>query len=363
MAPRVQTFAWRLLRKAIPTGKRASKFSKHITENCSRCGSAEDEMHMLFLCPFSKAAWFCSPWFIKTEFLASNHHSIPDMIQALLTSGHPQINLTSLYTFLWCLWKARNDTLFGRKICRPTHVFAAANAIIHATKLEVAASSEEHTLAQGGNSDEASDPATQLLAEACPQMTSYPGTTIGDISNISGWIIFSDAAWSPGVDGQPVHAGLGIYMKIGGDRPCTQICISAISPPVSSAIQAEAFGLLLAIKLAYILQIQQATFLTDNATLAKAASTREILHAPGHWVIRPELADMVATSSFDASKVFHISRSLNFRAHHQARLALKLQSRPFSFRCLGTSNRVCLNANVAAVSCVSHCTLLLVKCC
>jgi hypothetical protein len=194
-------------------------------------------------------------------------------------------------------------------------------------------------------------------------MTSYPGTTIGDISNISGWIIFSDAAWSPGVDGQPVHAGLGIYMKIGGDRPCSQICISAISPPVSSAIQAEAFGLLLAIKLAYILQIQQATFLTDNATLAKAASTREILHAPGHWVIRPELADMVATSSFDASKVFHISRSLNFRAHHQARLALKLQSRPFSFRCLGTSNRVCLNANVAAVSCVSHCTLLLVKCC
>ena len=59
MAPRVQTFSWRLLRRALPTGKRASKFSKHISENCARCGNLEDEMHMLFLCPFSKAAWFC----------------------------------------------------------------------------------------------------------------------------------------------------------------------------------------------------------------------------------------------------------------------------------------------------------------
>lgn len=57
MAPRVQTFAWRLLRKALPTGKRASKFSKYINENCSRCGNIEDEMHMLFLCHFPKAAW------------------------------------------------------------------------------------------------------------------------------------------------------------------------------------------------------------------------------------------------------------------------------------------------------------------
>jgi hypothetical protein len=70
MAPRVQTFAWRLLRRALPIGKRASKFSKHIKEDCSRCGGVEDEMHMLFLCAFSKAAWFSAPWFIRTEILA-----------------------------------------------------------------------------------------------------------------------------------------------------------------------------------------------------------------------------------------------------------------------------------------------------
>ena len=43
-------------------------------------------MHLMFLCPFSKAAWYCHPWYIKTEILAATHHNIPNMIQALLSS-------------------------------------------------------------------------------------------------------------------------------------------------------------------------------------------------------------------------------------------------------------------------------------
>ena len=100
MVPRVQTFAWRLLWKALPTGKRASRFSKHVESECCRCGSIEDEMHILFLCPFSKAAWFCHPWYLRTEILATLHHNVADMIQALLSLGHPQIDLTGIYTFL-----------------------------------------------------------------------------------------------------------------------------------------------------------------------------------------------------------------------------------------------------------------------
>jgi hypothetical protein len=47
---------------------------------------------MLFLCPFSKAAWYSYPLFIKTEFIAKHHPSVADMIQTLLTSQHPKIN-------------------------------------------------------------------------------------------------------------------------------------------------------------------------------------------------------------------------------------------------------------------------------
>ena len=124
-----------LLRRALATGKRAGKYSKHIKSECCRCGAEEDEMHMLFLCQFSKAVWFSHPWYIKTELLASTYHTIPDMIQYLLSSNHPHISIVNLYTFLWCLWKVRNDHLFNRKNSKPEQVFAVYNAILQDTSL------------------------------------------------------------------------------------------------------------------------------------------------------------------------------------------------------------------------------------
>jgi hypothetical protein len=105
-----------------------------MDEDCARCGSIEDEMHMIFICPFSKAAWFSSLWFIKTWIFAATHHSVPEIIQALLASARPLVNTTSLYTFLWCLWKAKNDAKFCRKFCKPSQVFS--NAIMQASKLD-----------------------------------------------------------------------------------------------------------------------------------------------------------------------------------------------------------------------------------
>ena len=93
-------------------------------------------MHILSLCPFSKATWFSSPWYIRTEVLAEHNHSIPQMLKVLLDSAHPHINVTSVYTFLWCLWKAQNDALFGRNFCQPSQVYPVANAILQGPKLK-----------------------------------------------------------------------------------------------------------------------------------------------------------------------------------------------------------------------------------
>jgi hypothetical protein len=38
LLPRVKTFAWRIIRRAIPTAERASRYSKHISNICCRCG-------------------------------------------------------------------------------------------------------------------------------------------------------------------------------------------------------------------------------------------------------------------------------------------------------------------------------------
>ena len=99
-------------------------------------------MHLFFLCPFAKAAWYCHPWFIKTEPIAQHKDSVPQMIQALLNSHHPQISITSLYTFLWCFWKSRNEVRFGRKLHSLSQDYAEAEAIMQSTNLEVTASTQ-----------------------------------------------------------------------------------------------------------------------------------------------------------------------------------------------------------------------------
>ena len=92
-------------------------------------------MHLFFLCHFAKAAWFSQPWFIRTEVFAVDHHSVSSMIQAILSSGHPNVSVVNLYTFLWCLWKARNDALFGRKVSKPSQVYVAMQAILQETSM------------------------------------------------------------------------------------------------------------------------------------------------------------------------------------------------------------------------------------
>jgi hypothetical protein len=111
----LQTFAWRLLPKALPTSKRASRFSKHIEPECSRCGCVEDEMYIPFYAPFSKA---------------TSHRNIPEIIQALLSSLHHDINIASLHPFLWSLWNVRNDRLFNRKLSSSAQIFAISNDIM-----------------------------------------------------------------------------------------------------------------------------------------------------------------------------------------------------------------------------------------
>uniref|UniRef100_A0ACD5YT82 Uncharacterized protein n=1 Tax=Avena sativa TaxID=4498 RepID=A0ACD5YT82_AVESA len=356
LAPRVKTFAWRLIRRALATGARASKFSKHIAKECSRCGMLETDSHLLFHCPFAKAVWFSSSVGLKTDAFDTKLYP-SNIIQSILQNSQSKMSIDKIFTTLWCIWKARNDYRFNGKNWSVLQVHHAANALL-------SCSIEDQTTACSVAFFHAGPKAyVQAKPISRQETTPSPGTTVKDTSNIPGPIIFTDAAWLPGRDGQLVSAGLGIFIQFGEDRPCSQVYVSAVSPLVSSAIQAEAFGLLFATKAAEVLQIKRATFLTDNAVLAKVVASQDLLNDPGHWTIRPQLAEIAATSSFDATRTFHISRSLNFKAHHQAKLALKLQGRSLYSRCLNSASGVCLNSDVTSVCTEPECRVLFVKCC
>jgi hypothetical protein len=178
-------------------------------------------MHMLFLCPFAKAAWFCKPWFIKTELLAAAHPSMPDIIHALLSCGHPNINPTNLCTFLWCLWKARNEALFGRKTNYPPQVFAIFNAILQANNLE--------TLMPFSNQSQVCT--CQLL-----QLKHYPESAIQDPFTFPGTLIFTDATWKQADDLQPSPARIGVVIQLEQNQHFMQLHLSALS--ASSVLQA-----------------------------------------------------------------------------------------------------------------------------
>jgi hypothetical protein len=59
--------------------------------------------------------------------------------------------------------------------------------------------------------------------------------------------------------------------------------MSAASPPVTSPLQEEAHDLLLAARLAGLLQLQEVTFFTNCAVLVKAVAFSNVLTSPGHW--------------------------------------------------------------------------------
>jgi hypothetical protein len=90
----------------------------------------ETDFHLFFLCPFAKAAWFLKPWFLRSEVFTQNTNSFASILISLLSFGHPEANLATIATFLWCLWKSGNDQLFGRKKSKPEQIAMNTKALL-----------------------------------------------------------------------------------------------------------------------------------------------------------------------------------------------------------------------------------------
>lgn len=139
---------------------------------------------------------------------------------------------------------------------------------------------------------------------------------------IPGVKIFSDASWKnakiPGLVAGTTATGIGIFMQIPEGDHCTKVQIQASAPTTSTPLQAEAVALLLAATTAQYLQVQQATFLTDNLTLARAAANRDLVSDKVHWETRKALADYILATTGLQTQVYHISRDLNGIAHSVA---------------------------------------------
>jgi hypothetical protein len=156
---------------------------------------------------------------------------------------------------------------------------------------------------------------------------------------ITGTKIFSDAAWktkkAPGM-GDAARTGIGVYCQIQEANYSATVLIQASTPQAPSVIQAEAEALLLAARIASILQLQEATFLTNNATLARAAAAPSASHP---WEIRRHIADYNNLVQSSNTAVYHIKREINGVSHNCAHQAIRQNVYTPIFSCSNSAHR------------------------
>lgn len=325
--PRVQTFAWRLLRRALPTGMRAGRFSIHISQFCSRCGLQEDEFHLFFMCPFARAAWFAAPWFIRTDDLIQGRDSLHSLIIDLLRMQHPYGSITNILNFLWCIWKARNDHLFDRKKHSPSHVYLASLALTVDTDILVTNSADLQDVSKP------QAPLDRLPAQ---------GTSLRTDLLVKGPKDFSDAAFKtkkvPGLMQGTSATGIGVYIAWPQLQFEINVQVQASAPLTESPLQAEALALSLAAQLALKLNILHPTFLTDCLTLASSAATGKLQDPSIPWCIRKPLAIYFKHANSMQPQVFHISREVNGIAHNLAHQVFSSSNEP-QICCFASAHR------------------------
>lgn len=290
-------------------------------------------MHLFFLCPFVRAAWFAHPWYLRTDLLTENHHSMQNIIHALLNMNHPHASIPNIFNFLWCIWKSRNDCLFARKCTFPHQVQLAAVAMAECnTVQEDPPDNSNYILQSHINRDN-----NLVLQQGC---------TIRSDLLISGAKIFADASFKcskiPGLSNGSAATGIGVFLNFLQDNRSIQVQIQASAPLTSSPLQAEAQALLLAAKATQLLQIVQPTFLTDNLSLTKAAANMNVTADSTPWVIRESLADFYRTTQHLQLQVFHISREVNGIVHNVAHQVLSRSLEPvYSYFGSAHRNRTC----------------------
>jgi hypothetical protein len=128
LPPVIKTFAWRLIRRALATGKRAARYSSHNDELCLVCGAVEDDAHLFFHCDLPRAVGFTANPSLITNLLPHESDGVQIILQFVLPSNIPASHFNKIFYILWYLWKARNDNRFNRKTWSPMQVHYAVQA-------------------------------------------------------------------------------------------------------------------------------------------------------------------------------------------------------------------------------------------
>jgi hypothetical protein len=226
------------------------------------------------------------------DLIAQNAQNVHTTVLQLLALDHPHINIPNIFTFLWCLWKMRNEKLFNNLNGQPNQVIIRTNALLNSLQIQ-------------------KNPALAVTSSTTPIELSYSGPNF-----------FVDAAWKKRANEQSSKAGIGIYLTWQNGQQTNDVFISAKTSPVSNPMLAEAEGLLVAANIVSSLMLQEPYFFTDNLNLEKAVQSNGGTNPAVLWEIRRQAVQFQEKLQPLHPKIMHISRTLNIIAHncaHQAK--------------------------------------------
>jgi hypothetical protein len=162
--------------------------------------------------------------------------------------------------------------------------------------------------------------------------------------------IFCDASVCVQQNSNAAQTGIRIFILISPTHSlCSGIFFQVAVRRALQPLEVEAWALLLEAKLTIALNLQGLVFLTDNETLATAANRRTIIHDPGHWTLRPILAECTCVTENLHHSVIKIGRATNKVADKfakKARHAVIPNSCCFSYECLVHSRNCIIQFNL-----------------
>jgi ribonuclease HI len=221
------------------------------------------------------------------------------MIQVLLSLGHPQIDLTSLYTFLWCLWKARNE----QEALTAYHV---SNAIMQGSKLEDRSPHNDHYRNRVVRSPQLHQSGTMFQL---PSIWEKPKEDFMKV-NFDG--AFHEATGTGGW-GFIIRNHRGEFVAAGAGR------LSHLRDP----LHAETLACIAAVKGAAVLGARKVIFESDCSNLGSEELDRSAL-----WPSTME-ARKICAAAFQNFSFSFCRRACNSAAHELAKVGVKSAASTF----------------------------------
>ena len=101
ISPIIKTFTWRLIRRALATAERASRYSTDGNSNCDKCNMIETDSHLFFHCTLPTQVWLSSNPSLNTASLPQEDDGIQHILQLIITDATPELLLYKILITLW----------------------------------------------------------------------------------------------------------------------------------------------------------------------------------------------------------------------------------------------------------------------